>query len=101
MPEKINHMAQAIYSTGKSTYDHLDNLLSWLRISGTEIPADLRDVELASLIDPIADMLQPVVNSKSLKLELTGPAKIKVRTDATMLRSILQNRQHRRSMRYL
>ena len=70
-PEKINHMVQTIYNTGKSTYDQLDNLLSWLLISGTEIPTDLRDVELVSLVETITDMLQPVAMSKNVKLELT------------------------------
>jgi signal transduction histidine kinase len=90
-PAKTRQLIEAIYSTGKSTYDHLDNLLSWLRISGTEIPTDLQAVELAGLIETITDMLQPVATSKNVKLELSGLDDIKVKTDATMLRSILQN----------
>ncbi len=71
-PKKINQLVQAIYSTGKSTYDHLDNLLGWLRISGTEIPADLQDVELASLIETVTNTLQPVATSKDVKLALSA-----------------------------
>jgi len=88
---KTRQLTEAIYTTGKSTYDHLDNLLSWLRISSTEIPIDPQTVDLASLIETVTGMLQPVATSKNVKLALSGPAEIKLATDATMLRSILQN----------
>ena len=65
--------------------------MGWLRLSGTEIPANLKDVELAILLGTVTDMLQPVAMGKNVKWDLSGPTKIKVKTDATMLRSILQN----------
>lgn len=99
LEQRIDHMSQKeivsasrrIFSSAKTAYDLLTNLLVWSRFELGAIEFRPRLIEMADVADHVFRMLKTQADEKHITLSYTGDMALSVFADWKMLCSILQN----------
>ena len=89
--EEIKSYIFDIYTTSKSVYGLIENLLQWSRIQTGRMNYNPREIDLCKLIDSVYSTLINSANLKIVKLLTDCPDNVSVLGDEDMLRSLFQN----------
>ncbi len=89
--EERLHFIKIINSSALATLKLLNNLLTWARAQSGNIEVNLEKLELGFVVDEVLNVLNPVANSKSVKLVSNIENNQLVYSDHDMANTILYN----------
>lgn len=89
--EKIKTFVESIYTTSKSTYKLLENLLEWSRTQTGKIQFNPEPLVIENIVISTIEQLQGIAESKNISLKYQIKESIIVKADENMLNTILRN----------
>jgi signal transduction histidine kinase len=88
--DQIESHIQMINEAARSTFNLLEDLLTWIRAHSGKIPFHPQEISLNENLDKVLEILLPVAESKNISVD-ARPSGINVYADQDMLRTILRN----------
>jgi signal transduction histidine kinase len=88
--EEARNLLESFYPVADSTYDLLENLLTWAKCNKEEITPVFSKIDLKEIIDKSVEHTQHLALSKSIKV-ISELESITVDADKNMLLSIIRN----------
>lgn len=90
-PEQVKY-ANTIYDAGNDLLNLINDILDLAKIESGRLDIRHESVSLASLVDGLKQMFEPIAEQKQLKLVMTIETKVKhIQSDASRLDQILKN----------
>jgi signal transduction histidine kinase len=89
--EKIEEMAEMIYSIVARTYELLEDTLLWASIQSKIISFSPSIANMAEVISEVIKIFEPNANVKKISMRYTSGNELYINTDVYMLKAILRN----------
>jgi signal transduction histidine kinase len=84
-------IVKVLYSNSLSTYQLLEDLLSWSKSQQGLIRFKPEVFYLADLVNEVSGLLHNSISKKSIKLEVNVDSQLQLNTDYRLLRQVIQN----------
>ena len=84
------HLLESFYPVADSTYDLLENLLTWTQYSKGKLNTSFRHIQLADVVKKTINHTTPLAESKNIKL-LDSTTDQKLYADQNMILCVLRN----------
>ncbi len=89
--EKTEKFQEYIYSSAKSLFDLLENLLEWSRIHRDKKPFNPETFNLKPLVESTSQAVSPKARQKNIRLENLIPDSLVVFADLKMIQTVIRN----------
>jgi len=89
--EQASEFINMLSDLSKSTYDLLNNLLSWAQVQTKKIEIDKSEFDLFKLVEKIISLLKPIADIKKVNLVNDVNTGITVYADQNMINTIIRN----------
>ncbi len=90
-PEERKNYLMMLRNTSKTTFELLENLLTWARSQSGQIPFHPREDDLVSVIRKNLDLFSSNARDKNIRMEIHAPEKQPAFFDYNMINAILRN----------
>jgi signal transduction histidine kinase len=88
--EKIHYLTE-MRKASQQTLTVLDDILQWSRLERGLITPNIREIDLAPIMDDALDIVRPQAEQKGITLEMEWSELPVVRADAEMMHAVLRN----------
>ncbi|RXP57093.1 sensor histidine kinase [Lutibacter sp. HS1-25] len=90
-PEMIEKFSMNIFKSAQSTFELLENLLTWSNLQKGKIEPVFNTINLNKTIETVVELCRPFANSKNISIEINVEKPISVVADIQMLNTIIRN----------